>query len=679
MTHLVAERAGNRNRFRVVALAVGLVVAIVAGGVLADLGPGRSPLDSTDKAGAAATDLSTHIKHVIVVTMENRSFDSYFGTYPGADGIPMSNGTPTVCVPDPHSGACVKPFVDHADDNIDGLHDAVASKRDVNGGRMNGFISSMETALPTSPTCADALVEECPDRVMGYHTASDIPNYWAYAQNFVLQDHMYSPVASWSLPAHLYEVSEWSAVCTKHNVPSSCKNSLNQDPSLDQITATKKGGKEIFAWTDMTYLFHKNKVSWGYYVVPGVEADCADDSAYSCIPKPQNAATPGIWNPLANFDTVKNNHQLKNIQPVSSFYQQVKTGTLPSVSWVVPSFDVSEHAPASVSAGQSYVTSLVNAVMSGPDWNSTALFVTWDDWGGFYDHVKPPKVDQNGYGLRVPGLLISPYAKQGYIDHQTLSFDAINKLIELWILNGQALDPKTDGRPDPRPTVREKVKLLGNLLSEFDFTQAPRPPMLLPVHPATTLTTVVPFRPAPGKVSPGNGRARVSWAMPLSDGGFPISNYVVTPILHGVMQTPVTVAAPDQKIFATTIGGLQNGQTYSFAIRAVSAVGSSIDAISGSVSLGPPLRPAAAGATPGKRRAVVRWKPPADNNSAPVTGYIITPYVGSRAANECEARSASPVENDHRTAGRHELPVRGHGGERGGRGPARFTATIRPT
>jgi phospholipase C len=104
------------------------------------------------------------------------------------------------------------------------------------------------------------------------------------------------------------------------------------------------------------------------------------------------------------------------------------------------------------------------------------------------DHVAPPVVDQNGYGLRVPAMLISPYAKHGYIDHQTLSFDAYVKFIEDDFLGGQRLDPTTDGRPDPRPTVRENVKILGDLTADFDFTQTPRPPETLPVHPTSTLT-----------------------------------------------------------------------------------------------------------------------------------------------------------------------------------------------
>jgi phospholipase C len=223
-------------------------------------------------------------------------------------------------------------------------------------------------------------------------------------------------------------------------------------------------------------------VSWAYYLSEGNEPDC-QDNAMLCDPKPQSHTVPGIWNPLPAFDTVKQNQQLANIQTVDKYYEAAKNGTLPAMSWIVPEGKVSEHPPAKVSDGQAYVTSLVNAAMQGPDWNSTAIFLTWDDWGGFYDHVVPPVVDQNGYGLRVPGLVISPYAKKGYIDHQTLSFDAYLKFAEDLFLNGQRLDPKTDGRPDPRPNVRESDPHLGDLLQDFDFTQPPRPPHILPPAP----------------------------------------------------------------------------------------------------------------------------------------------------------------------------------------------------
>jgi phospholipase C len=160
------------------------------------------------------------------------------------------------------------------------------------------------------------------------------------------------------------------------------------------------------------------------------------------------------------------------------------------VSWICPSSRVSEHPPSLVSTGQAYVTSLINAIMQGPDWSSTAIFLAWDDWGGFYDHVVPPTVDENGYGLRVPGLVISPYARQGFIDHQTLSFDAYAKFIEDDFLGGQRLDPRNDGRPDPRPDVRENASQLGDLVADFDFSQTPRTSVPLsptpPPGPAST-------------------------------------------------------------------------------------------------------------------------------------------------------------------------------------------------
>jgi phospholipase C len=333
--------------------------------------------------------------------------------------------------------------------------------------------------------------------VMGYHTADEIPSYWKYAQKFVLQDHMFQSDLSWSLPSHLYMVSGWSAVCMKQRDPMSC---TTRDRNVGLPPAYVGPGQPPhgpdFAWTDITYLLWKQGISWGYYVYPGTQPDCVDDKV-TCRALPQNAQTPGIWNPLPYFDTVRADHQLKNIQPISNFYVAAQKGTLPAVSWVTPADAVSEHPPASVGVGQNYVTGLINTIMQGPDWNSTAIFLTWDDWGGFYDHLAPPKVDQTGYGLRVPGLVISPYAKQGYIDHQTLSFDAYLKFIEDDFLGGQRISPKTDGRPDSRPVVRENASILGNLINDFDFTQSPRGPVILP-------------QPL---VAPVPGKAKGDWVM----------------------------------------------------------------------------------------------------------------------------------------------------------------------
>lgn len=420
--------------------------------------------------------VSDKIKHIIIIMQENRSFDSYFGTYPGADGIPMQNGVPTVCAIDPQTNTCVKPYHNPNDINAGGPHAAASAATDINGGQMNGFIKAFRSAQkackrPDTPGCAAG---QTPD-VMGWHDAREIPNYWTYAENFVLQDHMYEPNSSWSLPSHLFMVSGWSAKCSIAGNPMSCVNALDGPSGLNV-------SKNDYAWTDLTYLLHKANVSWAYYLSNGSEPDCEDD-AMLCQLKTQNKNVPGIWNPLPAFDTVKQDGQLANIQTVDNFFAAAKAGSLPSVAWVVPENTVSEHPPAKISAGQTYVTSLINAVMQGPDWNSTVIFLAWDDWGGFYDHVMPPVVDENGYGLRVPAMVISPYAKKNFIDNQTLSFDAYLKFIEDIYLNGQRIDPKTDGRPDPRPDVRENAAQLGNLLSDFDFTQTPRSPLILPTNP----------------------------------------------------------------------------------------------------------------------------------------------------------------------------------------------------
>jgi len=169
--------------------------------------------------------------------------------------------------------------------------------------------------------------------------------------------------------------------------------------------------------------------------------------------------------------------------PLTDFFKDAEAGTLPSVSWITPAQAVSEHPPGLVTDGQAYVTGLINTIMRSPDWNSTAIFVAWDDWGGFYDHVVPPTVDAQGYGIRVPGLVISPYAREGFIDHQVLSFDAHLKFIEDDFLHGQRIDPRTDGRPDPRPDVRENARILGNIAKDFNFNQAPQAPLILPLHP----------------------------------------------------------------------------------------------------------------------------------------------------------------------------------------------------
>jgi len=287
------------------------VVLLVAAVLLAIVptvvdGPGA-------KAPAAgAADGIKKIEHVIIIMQENRSFDHYFGTFPGSDCL-LKDGKlkkSIKCNPNPRTGKCMLPYVDHHDNGAGGPHTTAASRDSINGGKMDGYVKVTERQFCTK--AANLRCGDFPIDVMGYHTRSDIPNYWKYAKNFVLQDRMFEPVSSWSLPAHLYMVSGWSARCANHN-PFSCVSS-----------SKLPWGSAIFAWTDLTYLLHKNGVSWGYYIVDGTEPDCDDAGNLTCTPQHQSAATLGIWNPLPYFDTVRANGQVKNVQSVKNFFSAAK-------------------------------------------------------------------------------------------------------------------------------------------------------------------------------------------------------------------------------------------------------------------------------------------------------------------------------------------------------------------
>ncbi|MEO8907020.1 MAG: alkaline phosphatase family protein, partial [Microbacteriaceae bacterium] len=405
-------RWGRSHRAMAIVTSVVVIMLVVVGvtfgvtfGVNAGLtqlhafaGSGATGGSATDSAGSGIEAGISKIKHIVIIMQENRSFDSYFGAFPGADGIPMVNGTPSVCVPDPASGGCQKPYHDPADVNAGGPHGAQSATADIDGGAMDGFVGQAEQAkkncAANDPACAAGTGTD----VMGYKTGADIPNYWRYAKDFVLDDHLFESNASWSLPSHLYMVSEWSAKCSTAGDPASCVNALESPSNPPDFGAAAKknligacrGGMQTpacqaqlakigitpdmaaqmhaliqqhcakadslatcqaavdaatlpealkqklitasaalappdYAWTDLTYLLHKQQVSWGYYVFNGTEPDCEDDSAMTCAPVKQNAKTPGIWNPLPYFDTVRQDHQLGNIQSLTNFYTAART------------------------------------------------------------------------------------------------------------------------------------------------------------------------------------------------------------------------------------------------------------------------------------------------------------------------------------------------------------------
>jgi phospholipase C len=434
-----------------------------------------------------------NINHLVFIVMENRSFDHYFGTYPGADGIPMKNGKPTVCQPTA-TGGCATPYHDTNYIDQGGPHGHKASVTSFDGGRMDGFITALDTygngcrLHPTTPPCPQATngPQGQPD-IMGFKTRREIPNYWDYADHYTLFDHMFAPVDSWTLPSHLFLISGWSAWCPDLQDPMSCQSELVFHPASafgnQWVGATWRADMadkypRPYIWAPITWLLYKEGVSWGYFVGEG-----------SCITPPcgglTGPKTADVQNPLPGFLATEATGQFANIRSNNDFLAMAHQGNLPSVSWIVPVKDAGDHPPDDISKGQAYVTKLINSVMQGPrdQWMHTAIFVTWDDWGGFYDHVPPPRIDQNGYGFRVPAFLVSPWARQGYIDHSTLSFDAFLKIVEDRFLGGERLDPLTDGWPDSRPTIRENAKQLSSLDDAFDFRGKPRAPLVLPLFP----------------------------------------------------------------------------------------------------------------------------------------------------------------------------------------------------
>ena len=360
------------------------------------------------------------IQHFVFIMQENRSFDHYFGTYPGAEGIP-----PGVCVPNPSGGACVAPSHDAQLVNQGGAHNWVNALNSIDGGLMDGFIAGSTLK---------------PGDVMGWHDYRELTNYWNYASLYVLQDRLFESITSYSLPAHLYMLAAQSGgyIGTGQTKPVS------------------------YSFSEITQLLGSGKVDWRYYVNRGMTAGAADGGVAAVD---SDETTYTFWNPLPAFPAVKNDPtQFSRLTDATQFYTDAQNGTLPQVSWIIPNSSLSEHPPASVAAGMNYVTGLVNAVMNSPQWNSTAIFIAWDDWGGFYDHVDPPKVDQYGLGIRVPGLVISPYARQGYVDHKTYSFESWLRIAE----ERFGVVPMT---------ARDNTA--NDMADAFDFTQQPRPPVLM--------------------------------------------------------------------------------------------------------------------------------------------------------------------------------------------------------
>jgi phospholipase C len=408
-------------------------------------------------------DAKAKIKHVIVIMQENRSFDNYFGKYvpknnQKIDTIPngqwcVYNNTPYL------TGTITSPSTQEAD-----YGHSYSNATAILGDRKMMYLDPYKF-LSTSSGVGGFNPDEC----LGMHTQYEIPAYWQLADNFVLQDRMFEPAPSWSKVSHLYLYSGWSA----------------KKSGTSYVTAIGDGEppETSYGWNSIVKQLSSYSKSWG--VFQGV---AWTKGGYLCGGFDFSATGdvyPDFWAALKDFSDAKSGYQYMNVGYFAYLMATQGESGIPSVSWIVPHSPWSEHPGGSPTFGDlvnghGYVVSIIQRIMNCTSlWNNCAIFLAWDDWGGFYDHVVPPTTsDGYGYGIRVPGLLISPYAKKGFVDRQTLSFDAYLKFIEDLFCNGTRIPKETSG--GSRPQQRENEPKLGNLLYDFDFNQTPTSPLNLP-------------------------------------------------------------------------------------------------------------------------------------------------------------------------------------------------------
>lgn len=436
------------------------------------------------------------VKHFIYIIQENITFDHYFGTFPGADGIPKDlklsyqPGGEKVYAPFHLSATSIPHDLNHSWQAAHVAYD---------GGKMDGFIRSewplalsyyWQGPLPTvnpedifpldddpemvkrdldlanygrgnkarrtnAGEAAAVAAGELPRRhlsapppgpppawvtnTMSYYDWHEIPNYWEYARRYTLCDAFFSSLAGPSEPNHLYTVAAKSG-------------GLVNNPGRGI------GGEDgVYSFPTLAELLQNSRHSWKYY----------DEK--------KNPKAHSLWNPLPGFKNFASSPALmSHLVSLNEFYEDAKADRLPEVCWIVPTAADSEHPPADSARGMWHVTGLVNAVMQSPAWKDTVIIVTWDDFGGFYDHVPPPQVDKYGYGPRVPALVISPWSKPGYISHVHYDFTSPLKLIE----DHFGLEPLAD-----------RDRAADNMLDCFNFQQKPNAPEVLTRENKLNFTT----------------------------------------------------------------------------------------------------------------------------------------------------------------------------------------------
>jgi phospholipase C len=427
---------------------MGAIAFAVIGGACGDDLPEWDPVPPAEYGtapeafDATALETTTPIKHIVFVIKENRTFDNMFGRFPGANGVSvgMDQGEPRTLTPAP----------DRLPEDIKHCYECALQAW--NEGEMDGFATISEAADAYAYTQFEP---------------GDLPNYWHWASEYVLGDNFFASAHGPSFPNHLYTIAAQSGGAHENPVQ-----------NLDLLRERHRETGRFKAWgcdsledayvlvTDSEGIEKKVPPCFDFLTEGDLLTEAGIPWAYYAATQDQNGY---LW---SAYDAVRHiredeRYWAEHVFPVDDFVEQAELGLLPPVTWVTPRFETSEHPEYSMCHGENWTTEVVNAVMEGPDWEDTAIFITWDDYGGLYDHVPPPQVDDFGFGIRVPLLIVSPYARRGFVTHELGEFSSVLRFME----DNWGLTQLTHRDRDATP-----------LLSAFDFAQDPRPPDPLPLR-----------------------------------------------------------------------------------------------------------------------------------------------------------------------------------------------------
>jgi phospholipase C len=387
-------------------------------------------------ADAQLLALRSKIEHIVFIVKENRSFDNYFGTFPDAEGATTGIISTGEEIPLGHSPDRMPRDLGHEwDDTHLAIDDGKMDRFDlITGGNVGHDFLSMSQLL-----------------------ASDIPNYWSYAEHFALGDHMFSSLAGPSFPNHLYTVAAQSGgVFTNPNALQwGCDAPVSATVGVMASNGDTSRKAPCFELMTVADRLETAGISWRYYA-------------------PGRGQAGYIWSTLDAIGHIRNSSLWADrVMSDDQFLEDASNGALPSVSWLVPDFGVSDHpgrpslGRGSICEGENWTVQHINAIMQGGNWPSTAIVLVWDDFGGFYDHVPPPTVDTYGLGPRVPLIVLSPYVKEGTVSHTVYESGSVLQLIE--------------NRYKLKALAKRDVEA-HSLLDMFDFTQVPAPPLVLPLR-----------------------------------------------------------------------------------------------------------------------------------------------------------------------------------------------------